>query len=108
MSSTPHMNTNKTLPPLPGVLKEISLRGCQAAFPRSRTIDVLFVNQGPNTFRTFHTFVAVDRYACLAKFALQPEAIDLPFLSLHFRLPSFVLIRKATLSPRQPAQLVPP
>ncbi|KAH6880956.1 hypothetical protein BKA70DRAFT_171034 [Coprinopsis sp. MPI-PUGE-AT-0042] len=64
MSSSPHMNTNQTLPPLPGVLKEISLRGSQAAFPRARTINVLFGDQGPITFHAFHTFVAV-RPLCL-------------------------------------------
>ncbi|KAH6910859.1 60s acidic ribosomal protein [Coprinopsis sp. MPI-PUGE-AT-0042] len=40
-SSTPHVNKNKSLPPLPGVLKKTpskaSLRGSQLAFPRART-----------------------------------------------------------------------
>lgn len=40
-SSTPHVNKNKSLPPLPGVLKKTaskaSLKGSQLAFPRVRT-----------------------------------------------------------------------
>ncbi|KAH6910828.1 hypothetical protein BKA70DRAFT_94514 [Coprinopsis sp. MPI-PUGE-AT-0042] len=73
----------------------------------SCTNGIIFIDQGHKTFHTFNARSAVTP-SCLARFALHPAAIDLPFLPLHFCLLPFVLlILQATLLPHRLAQLIP-